>query len=53
MTAHDLIRQLRTLPPETEVFVWLDEGSRLPVVEVDDDPAFVARGYADLMVKED
>lgn len=52
MNARDLIEVLRTLPPQTEIFVWLDDGSRLPITELDDDPAFVAQGYADLMVEE-
>lgn len=53
MTAKDLIDLLRKLPEQTEVFVWLDDGSRLPVVAVDASPEFVEQGFADLMVKED
>lgn len=52
MTARDLIEVLRTLPPQTEVYVWLDGGDRLTIESLDDSVEFVEQGFADLMVKE-
>ena len=48
-----MIEVLRTLPPQTEVYVWVNGGDRLPIESLDDSVEFVNSGFADLMVKED
>jgi hypothetical protein len=53
MKVKDLIETLIHLPPHCHIYVWLDDGTRLPVTQVDADPAFVADGFIDLMVYEE
>lgn len=49
MTAHDLIESLRQLPPQTEMFVWID-GNRECINGVDN--TLIDDGYADLNAGE-
>ena len=52
LTAKELIAKLAQLPPDTRLYTWLDDGSRLPVTGVDDAHEFVTNGFADIMVHE-
>jgi hypothetical protein len=56
LTVAGLSAKLSSLPLEAQacsVFVWLDDGTRLPVVGIDADPAFVEGRFIDLIVKEE
>ena len=46
MKVHELIALLKTVDPESDVFVWID-GERYPVIEVDP-----IDGYVDINVGE-
>jgi hypothetical protein len=52
MKISELIEQLRELPQDCEVYIWLPDGERLPIKLVDADPAFVEDGFVDINTKE-
>lgn len=52
MKISELIEQLRQLPPECDVYIWLPDGDRFRVEMVDADPAFVESGFVDINAKE-